>query len=433
MKLDWIYCARAVTPSSNSTIANNVGDGIFNAGITPAVLLYYSNDSYQYRSAAYQISNSTISGNSGTGLSNQHFGSVAVENSTIVSNGNGGVRGGSLEPSSGFPPRIELHNSIIAQNVETATSTTKTYPPEPKPELGFYVGARSAAVQSSVSANLDDLFDQGIGVFFEANQQPITVDTPATDYNPYLLSQQPGFGGVVEIENVSRRTSGGFNQSDDPQPKVTVTTTTTPRDIDGSGVASLGFNLIGQGSFANAASTDMLGVSETALALGPLTVVDRRPAVHPLGTTSVAIDAGDPLTNASRLLTDQAGDGRVGGARVDIGALEYGSVAVVDAGNPGIVVNTAADVVDATDGLTSLREAVYLANQRVVPATITFDESLLGATLTLTSAGSACEITQSMSIDGDIDGDRRADVTISGDANGSGAATRAMLRCYALS
>ncbi len=405
----------------NSTIANNVGDGIFNAGATRAVSLEYNNDSYQFRSAGFQIANSTISGNTGTGVSNEHFGSVAIENSTIVRNGNGGVRGGSFDPSSGFPPHIELHNSIVALNVETTTSSTTTYPPAPTPDLSFYLGSRSAAMQSSVIASLDDLFDQGIGVVFDANQQSINVDTPATDYNAYFLSQQSAFAGVVEIENVSRRTSSNFNRTDDPQPTVTVMTATTALDADGNGVVSLGYNLIGQRSFVNAMTTDLLGVDETSLALDPLAVVAGRPAVHLLGATSVAIDVGDPVTNGSLRLTDQLGKGRVANGRVDVGAVEYGSVSVAATAAPSIVVDTAADVIDATDGLTSLREAVYLANQSLVPASITFDQSLLGATLTLTSA-IAIDITQSMTIDGDMDGDLRADVTISGDANGSGVA-----------
>jgi fibronectin-binding autotransporter adhesin len=48
-----------------------------------------------------------------------------------------------------------------------------------------------------------------------------------------------------------------------------------------------------------------------------------------------------------------------------------------------ITVTTAADVVNASDGKISLREAVTQANATAAPDTITFPSGLEGATLTL--------------------------------------------------
>ncbi|MBL4789806.1 MAG: hypothetical protein JKY60_12450 [Kordiimonadaceae bacterium] len=68
----------------------------------------------------------------------------------------------------------------------------------------------------------------------------------------------------------------------------------------------------------------------------------------------------------------------------------------------------------ADGGGLSLREALGLANANADVDTITFDASLSGSTLTL--SGSELVISNSVTIDGDIDGDNRADITI--DANG---------------
>lgn len=66
------------------------------------------------------------------------------------------------------------------------------------------------------------------------------------------------------------------------------------------------------------------------------------------------------------------------------------------------------------DGL-SLREALAHAS---ASDTIEFDASLAGTTLRLIQG--QLEINTTLTIDGDVNGDDKADVTISGDADGSG-------------
>ena len=75
-------------------------------------------------------------------------------------------------------------------------------------------------------------------------------------------------------------------------------------------------------------------------------------------------------------------------------------------------VTTLDDVVDANDGETSLREAIAAAgaNAGNVEDRIVFAEALSGGTLSLTSGDFS--IGTALSIDGDIDGDGRADITI---------------------
>ena len=94
---------------------------------------------------------------------------------------------------------------------------------------------------------------------------------------------------------------------------------------------------------------------------------------------SIAIDRGDNSTVTTK--TDVAGNQRIVAswlpeAVVDIGAYEYQEKTEVES----IVVTIAADIVDETDNLTSLREAILFAESGDV---ITFDASLAGETITL--------------------------------------------------
>ena len=80
-----------------------------------------------------------------------------------------------------------------------------------------------------------------------------------------------------------------------------------------------------------------------------------------------------------------------------------------------ITVTTLDDVVDAGDGETSLREAVAAANGGG-DTQIAFAPGLSGGTLRLAQGEIA--IATGLTIDGDTDGDGRADITITGDAAG---------------
>ncbi len=95
----------------------------------------------------------------------------------------------------------------------------------------------------------------------------------------------------------------------------------------------------------------------------------------PLLPGSVAIDHGNNDLIPSGVTTDQRGCARIVNGTVDIGASES---------RPPIIVTMATDVLDANDGLTSLREAVNDANQKVGDDTITFDSTLNGQTIAVT-------------------------------------------------
>ncbi len=123
---------------------------------------------------------------------------------------------------------------------------------------------------------------------------------------------------------------------------------------------------------------------------------------------SALIDAGDDASVPGGLTEDANGNARIQGAAVDIGATEFTAVAET----PSLIVTIAGDTVDAFDGETSLREAVAFANSNADASTITFDANLTGMTLTLT--GGELTLTEETTVDGDLNADDAADVTISG-------------------
>ena len=102
-----------------------------------------------------------------------------------------------------------------------------------------------------------------------------------------------------------------------------------------------------------------------------------------LSQTSQAIDAGDNRYVTTE--TDLAGNARIfaawkTAATVDIGAYEYPERIEKEVEKPSLTVTTALDIVDDTDFLISLREAILYANAGDV---ITFDASLAGKTIVL--------------------------------------------------
>src|SRR5262249_5233381 len=100
-----------------------------------------------------------------------------------------------------------------------------------------------------------------------------------------------------------------------------------------------------------------------------------------------------------------------GGNQSDVGAYELQGPFET----PGLVVTTASDVVNPYDGLISLREALLYAKVHAGADTITFDASLAGGTISL-SLGELV-INSDVTIDGDVHGDNKADLTI--DAHGA--------------
>jgi len=185
---------------------------------------------------------------------------------------------------------------------------------------------------------------------------------------------------------VAENTSGTSMTAND----VSGTIDTSTNSVFGTGVSGV----------TNGVNGNLTGVADVglgALADNGGTVMTRN-----IESGSVLINAGSNAA-ASSLATDANGNDRITFGTVDVGATEF---------NGPLVVTTASDVVDANDGLLSLREAITLANANADADVITFDASLAGQTITLT--GGELVLTQDVTIDGDTDGDHKADITISG-------------------
>ena len=121
-------------------------------------------------------------------------------------------------------------------------------------------------------------------------------------------------------------------------------------------------------------------------------------------------DALDSLDSIDDLLTDARGANfsRVTGSQVDIGAHEFRETS-------SLIVTTPSDVVDETDSVTSLREAINYANRQASADTITFDPNVFagGANSLIRLGGSELVISQPVTIDGTTG----TDIVITGDAS----------------
>ena len=147
------------------------------------------------------------------------------------------------------------------------------------------------------------------------------------------------------------------------------------------------------------AFTAWTNASETNVAYdGEAPIFDAESAIpYMIASDGLAANAGDVayVTESHGYgATDLAGAKRVQGESVDLGA--YESVSPFE--DPSIIVTTLDDVVDPTDNLISLREAVEVYFAQVEGATITFADELAGGTITLTDG--QITISESMTIDG---------------------------------
>jgi hypothetical protein len=132
---------------------------------------------------------------------------------------------------------------------------------------------------------------------------------------------------------------------------------------------------------------------------------------HNINPGSQLLNAGDSAAPGLPATDANGGDRKVGAA-VDIGATEFQfrvTTAADEAFGGG---SLAAETADG--GGLSLREALGLANANADADRIGFAASLAGQTLVLT--GGQLSINNDVAIDGDTNGDDKADITISGNS-----------------
>ncbi len=299
---------------------------------------------------------STISGNE----SNDSGGAIGVEGMLTIVNstlsGNIADRGGAISVSGGYATATLVNTTISGNDAATGG--------------GIHVNAGTLRLQSATITDNDaggfgdGLVLNTLASLFSENSVVAgngVIQADISDFGATFSATNSFFGSTVTID-----TDGGGN-------------------INGGGDPKLG------------ALADNGGpvLTHAPLAGSPLIGAGKASAL-PADTFNLD---GDGSTT-EKLSLDATGAPRVLGA-LDIGAVES---------RLDLVVTTLSDSVDMADGQLSLREAVILANS-TSGAKITFAAGLSG-TINLTIGQLA--LTSDVTINGDTNGDRKADITISG-------------------
>ena len=317
------------------------------------------------------INNSTVSGNSTSGFHSIGGGitsdgaSIAITGSTISGN-SAAFHGGGIASLQGA---ITLASSTVSSNSSGGDGGGI-----------FAVSGPTSLTNSTVARNTSGL--NGGGFFgFDVGDSPL------------LTIQNTIIAGNTAV--------GG--RATDLRPQSTSTL-----DIDYSLIG----DTTGSGVTAATGTGNLLNVDPL---LGPLADNGGPTFTHALLAGSPALDQG-----TSAFAIDQRGLTRpvdlptlanaIGGDGSDIGAFEHQTEL------PSLVVTTVADVVDNTDLVTSLREAIIFANSQPGADTITFDQTVFsgGSNSLIRLDGTELLITESLT----IDGSNGIDVVITADVEG---------------
>jgi CSLREA domain-containing protein len=332
---------------SNSIFSGNTvfqgGGGICNTGSTGSEgTVTISNSTFSGNTAdsgggimnrsnggILNISNSTLSGNiaNNGGGAIRNYGTLNINNSTI--SGNNALQGGGIRSDG----TLNISNSTISGNNVTFGGGG-----------GIQISSGiSTITNSTISGNTSNGSDGGGGVLIQSGTVTISNST--------LSGNSASIGGGL------RNRYGTLNIAN-----TIIANSTSGGDYVGGNNATIGTNtnnLVEDGSISGAIAADPL--------LGPL-------ANNGGPTFTMALLAGSPaISTTPGTGTDQRGINR---NTSDIGAYSY-----------GIQVNTTADTIDSDPNVTSLREAITLANTTAGDDQISFN--LTGSssyTITLASA-----------------------------------------------
>jgi predicted outer membrane repeat protein len=286
------------------------------------------------------ILNSTFTDNIGDGFLAYSDGEVRIEDSTIRGNpdrdydaflvySTGGTVAVSRSTISGWDTAFLIYSD------STVSFENSTISDNRRGIMQYKSGGDSTISQSTISGN-----DNGVDAFIEGGTLAITESTIVANRNGIdFRAQSVNTTAIVENSIV----------------------TNTDTDLTGSTV-DVRWSIIGGDAM-----------------LGPLADNGGPTLTHLPLPGSPAIDAGDPAYPLTYPY-DQRGAPRVGGTRVDIGAVE--TMAPTDA---FYVVDTPVDESDGDygQGDLSLREAIELANTSPGRATIAFAPDLAGGTIAL--------------------------------------------------
>ena len=352
--------------------------------------------------ATLTINDSIITANQSTinggGIYNN--GTLTVNTSTI-SNNTTDVIGGAITTEGA----VTITNSTISGNSSVtaggiAGSTTET------------ISITGSTISGNTATDLGGgIYQSTTGAFNITNS---TISGNQAAYGGGVSATDNG-GSTITIKystitnNTATISGGGVNADTNSNVSLahTIVTGNLGPNPDFSGSSSVltsaGYNLIGDAGssgFTNGVNNDIVGTAINA-DLQPLRDNSGVTYTHALGVNSAAINAGNPAAAGGVgdvLSTDQRGYNRVMVGNIDIGAYE-----------------SPIFVTDSSDsGAGTLRQAIADASNGDV---IGFNPTAMGGyTVNLTSTN-ALYIAKQLTIDGDIDGDNRADITIDANAN----------------
>ena len=328
-----------------------------------------------------------------------------MENTAILNN-TAKMSGGGITNDNGT---LTISGSLISNNSVTGTGGSFGK----GGGIAMKVGGISTIANSTISGN--NASQEGGGVYISdgtinINNSTIAFNTSDND------NDSSGDGGGI-YNNGSNTVNLFHTIISDNTNGLGVSA--SPSDLYGT-IITQGYNLIKDaltaGTLVDGVGGDQVGVDPLLTALsdnGGLT------QTHEIPFNSPAINAGDPAYSGE-LTIDQRGTGFIREAQttIDIGAYEN------QTGNAIIVTTVTDETFDGGDlsaetadgtGL-SLREAIAVAN---AGENVGFDSEISGGTITLTNGEIA--LNKALIIDGDINEDDKADITISG-----GGASRAM-------
>jgi serine/threonine protein kinase len=260
---------------------------------------------FLYNEGTLKLVNTTISGNTSSGLGGGIYsanGSALTLINSTVSN-NSAQYGGGIYNDNGV---LNVTSSTISGNKAVAQDDSKGG--------GIYAFGPLILTNSTVSGNV--AFDTGGGITVDRNQASITFCT--------IYDNTARSGGGLSIENTLKR------QSHVEMADSIVAGNHAPVGADVAGtLTSGGYNLILDVSqaYGNFAPTDLIDMPPD---VGPLRNNDGLTETHALAPDSPAIDRVPPeacrsdaiLNSSSKTYTDQRGVTRPRGAACDIGAYE---------------------------------------------------------------------------------------------------------------
>ena len=418
------------TGELGSTVGNGNGGGIYgSSGVTVIDSIVSGNSSVGDGGAIHSffggvsLISSTVSGNSsgesGGGI-DASFGDVSLINSAVNGNvsgqGGGGISGDSVsssnstinDNSSGYggggisAGDVSLTNSTVSGNAAardgggirasdvSLTGSTVSGNISRSRYGGGGISSRDGNVSltnSTVSSNASDVDGGGIRA---DGSTVLLVNSTVTG------NTSAAVGGGIRFGN----SNGNFQNSESLTLNNSIVASneddgTTP-DISASlSRLTVEHSLIGDTTgFEITATTGTGNILNQSALLGPLADNGGLTQTHALLAGSPALDAGsNAIVSAAGLTTDQRGETRIEFGTVDIGAFEVGVEA-------NLIVTTNLDVEDQTDGLTSLREAIALANSDVAPDTILFDPSVFESATTIVITSQLPTITDALTITG---------------------------------